>query len=462
MTRRTVRKKCFALLSALCIAWSGPFARAEDAVSEEAVEAEAAETPRWLEAARRHYDAALVAREAGDGPKAEKHLRKAFKSLAKAPRGADFSEAYPEMEALFIRLQEKFAPTSRPAPEPAGLDVSDEELERAPLVGTPAPVGKKAYSIPIDPHNPLVKKYIAIYTGPRRRHMEHALERMGLYKSTVLKTLKEAGLPRELLYLPIAESEYANAAVSRAGAVGLWQIMPATGRNLGLKINFWVDERRDPQKATRAAAKYLKYLHQWFDDWHLALAAYNRGEYGVQRDMKGSRSPGFEQLSHRKALPNETEHYVPKFMACVLIADNPASYGFQAVEATPPPTDEVVLGKPVDLKVAARAAGTTEETLRALNPTLQAWCTPKNDADYALKIPAGTKDSFLAALAQIKDWTPGPETLKYKVQRGDVLGKIAGKFRTTAAAIQKDNNIKDPRKLRPGQVLSIRPGKGYR
>jgi len=412
--------------------------------------------PAWLADAQALYQDALKAQEDNDPARAEKKLRAAFKALSKAPSDVAFLDNKKEFEDLLGRLEERFTP---PAPgEEDGLNVTEQELDNAPAVGTPSVVENRRYSIPIEPDDPLVKKYIAVYTGRRRGEMEHALERMGRYSAMIEAKLKKAGLPRELLYLPIVESEFKNTNVSHAGAVGLWQFMEKTGRGYGLKVNYWVDERRDPEKATDAAVKYLKNLHQWFDDWHLALAGYNRGEYGVARDMETTRSPGFGHLSERRILPSETEQYVPKFMACVIIADNAATYGFQTAEAKPMEADEVVLGKPIDLKVAAKAAGVTEETLKELNPTLRVWCTPKNDPNFALRLPAGTKAQFLDEIAKVQDWTPGPEVVRYKIRKGDVLGSIAKKHKTTVEAIRKDNKIKDPRRLRPGQTLIIRPG----
>lgn len=432
-----------------------------DAEPEENPQANELQLPKWLEKARLSYDDAQKSREAGDERRAEKMTRLTFKYLSQAPKDASLFEAQDNLDALFQTLESQFG-TTQPEQEPEaakGLDVSAQELENAPTVATPPRADKKKYTVPIDPDDPIVKKYIAVYTGQRRGDIQRAIDRMGRYQEMVFKILKDANLPRELAYLPIVESEYLNTNTSRAGAVGLWQFMPDTARGFGLKVNYWIDERRDPVKATKAAAAYLKQLNQWFDDWHLALAAYNRGEYGVQRDMQFSRSPDFTKLAQRRAIPNETEQYVPQFAACVLIADNASSYGFQTVNAKAPEMDEVVLGKPIDLKVAADCAGTTEETLRELNPTLRVWCTPKNDPAYALKIPAGTKERFMAELAKVKDWTPGTGIVKYKVKRGDSLSVIARKFKTTAGAIQKDNKIKNSRYIHPGQTLLIRPGR---
>lgn len=415
--------------------------------------------PKWLVQAEQRYDEGVKALEANDPDLAGKKFKAALKILSQKPGVAEAAGLKDEIGALFAKLEENFLEEKTPPGAP-GMQVSEQELEQAPPAVTPD-VPAKALTIPVDPEHPLVKKYIAIYTGSRRREMESALERLSVYRDMFSKQLQDAGLPRELIYLPVVESECKNTATSRAGAVGLWQIMSATGRRYGLKINYWIDERRDPEKATRAAVRYLKELHDWFDDWHLALAAYNRGEYGIERDMKFTRSVDFSNLSKRRALPDETEQYVPKFMACVILGENATSYGYNVETRRAPETDVVKLDKPLDLKVAADCAGSTENELQELNPTLRLWCTPKTADSFELRIPAGTKEKFQTALARVKDWTPSSGEVKYRVKKGDVLGNIAKRYKTTVKALQRDNRIRDPRFLRPGQTLVIRPGRRY-
>jgi membrane-bound lytic murein transglycosylase D len=332
------------------------------------------------------------------------------------------------------------------------------------LLGAPDGTGgAHSYQFTLPPDDPLVQKYVALYKGPLKDRTQAALDRMALHQEMILKALRAEGLPEELLYLPIVESEYQPFAVSRAGAVGMWQFMPTTARYAGLKVNYWIDERRDPVKSTKAALKVLKSLFEWFDDWSLALAAYNRGMYGIQRDLEFTRSADFNALSKRQGIPKETEHYVPKMMAISLIAQDFKAHGLRAPDPRRRPApDDVVLEKPLDLKVAAAAAKTTEDVIRELNPSVRLWCTPQNESQFVFRVPAGTKERFLEALAQIKDWTPSPGVVKYKVQRGDVLGRIAQKYRTTASAIQRDNKITNPNRVRPGQVLVIRPGRGFK
>ena len=275
----------------------------------------------------------------------------------------------------------------------------------------------------------------------------------------ILAELKKKGLPPELFYLVMVESEYKLDAVSPSGAAGLWQFMPGTARKYGLEVSYWVDERYDPVKSTRAAVQYLSDLYQWFGDWELALAAYNRGEGGIGRDLQFSRSTDFGSLAGRNALPQETHHYVPKFMACVMIGRNPGKYGLRPKYETPEAFDEVSLPRDLDLGVAAKCAGTTEGVLRRLNPELRSWCTPKDRPAFALRLPAGTKDAFSAELAKVTDWNPGPTMVRYRVKRGDSLGRIAKTYHTTVKAILETNKLRSARRITPGITLLIKPGR---
>jgi membrane-bound lytic murein transglycosylase D len=419
--------------------------------------------PRWLARAEKYYEDGIHAQAAGNDRRARRYFGSALKLMAKNSDEETVAVLKDQMAALFARIEDQlFSPTEEDVPA-RGLDVPEEDLRRVRPAEIPREVKEHDYAIHVDPEDPLVKKYLASYTGSMRGRFQEALDRMAVYRSLVLKEIAAAGLPLELLYLPLVESEYQQFAVSPAGAVGLWQFMPQTAQYAGLKVNYWMDERRDPERATPAALKTLKGLYQWFDDWHLALAAYNRGLYGVQKDLEFTRSADFSQLAKRQGLPRETEHYVPKLMACILIADNLRAYGFRLKPDSPPPAlDTVFLDRPLDLKVAAHALGVAEEDVRRWNPALRLWCTPKNDSRYGFRLPAGRKEKFAADIARVKDWTPTPDVIRYRVRPGDVLGKIALRYRTTVAVIMRDNTIRSPRSLRPKQTLIIRPGRGYR
>ncbi|MHB9156147.1 MAG: LysM peptidoglycan-binding domain-containing protein, partial [Endomicrobiales bacterium] len=197
------------------------------------------------------------------------------------------------------------------------------------------------------------------------------------------------------------------------------------------------------------------------NDWHLALAAYNRGEYGLIRDMRSSHSTSLEEVSRRKAVPLETERFVPKFMACVIIGSDPEKYGLRVEPEGPLRYDTVVVIRPVDLKVAAECARSTIGEMRALNPELKAWCTPYGYRRFELRLPPGTRKAFLKNMEAVKDPNPSAGHIKYTVGRGESLEHIAKKFATTAGAIRKDNRIRLYERVKENQTLVIRPGRKY-
>jgi membrane-bound lytic murein transglycosylase D len=319
---------------------------------------------------------------------------------------------------------------------------------------------EKRYTIAMTTDNRLVKHFLSIYSADGSKdRLETALKRMGKYREMVLRILHEYDLPDELVYLPVIESLYYNDDLSSAGALGIWQIMPERARAMGLKVNYWIDERKDPEKATRGAAQYLKDLYVMFDDWHLALSAYNRGEYGLGRDLKFARATNMEQAG--RAVPKETELFVPQFIATTLICDNPKKYGLKYEFDKVEKCDEVVINEVVDLKIAADCAGTSLAKIHELNPAILAWCTPNNYPNFVLKIPAGTRDRFIEKIAMVKDLNPTSGFVKYRVEKGDCLDKIAKKYFTTVAELKQQNNITGGRLIKLNQQLVIRPGRAY-
>ncbi|MBL0059502.1 MAG: transglycosylase SLT domain-containing protein [Elusimicrobia bacterium] len=419
------------------------------------------EKPSWLLRAEKNMADGVAAETAGDLRSAHRKYAKALKLIAE---GAD--------DVTLLSLRPQISELMGLAGQGAGPEIPIAAIP-PPAVNDPVRVldlsaslprtSTHSYSFRINAEDPLVKRYVELYTGPLRGRTQEAFDRMSRYLEMVNRTIEEEQMPKELAYLPVVESEYQPFAVSPAGAVGLWQFMSSTAKFAGLKINYWIDERRDPDKSTRAAMKTLKSLYDWFDDWSLALAAYNRGLYGIQRDLEFTRSTNFSLLSSRQGVPVETEHYVPKLMALVLIGENPAAHGFRAPSSgRSPKPDTVILEKPLDLKVAAACARTTEAVIRELNPSLRLWVTPNNEPNFALKVPPGSKTLFLEELAKVKDWTPSPGFVRYTVQKGDILGRIAKRYRTTSEAIQRENKIANPNRLRPGDKLVIRPGRGFK
>ena len=335
-----------------------------------------------------------------------------------------------------------------------GLDINKNHLNNR----------NEAFEISMDYDQEILDSWIKKYTvGKSAQGIRLALERSGKYKDMIVSILREYNLPEDLQYLPIIESLFNNNVVSKAKAVGMWQIMAHRGQALGLQINYWVDERRDPIKSTRAAAKYLRELFVLLNDWHLALSAYNRGEYGLIRDMKFSNSSSVLEMKERHAIPKETQNYVPQFIASVKIAKNPEEYGFKDLKYEEPLSfDTVVIDKVIDLKIVAKCADTTVEVIKELNPSILAWCTPHGYKNFELHLPTGTKDIFLENISKEKDLNPDPGFVKYKVKKGDYLEKIAREFRTTVKAIKEDNpKLKKQKYLQPKQVIIIRPGRKY-
>ena len=390
-----------------------------------------------------HYKKALEAFKTGNTKDTKKHFDKFKDTLAKAniDPGLYFF-LFDDYENILNKLKRIYA-----------IDTPIPELE--------AP--QTSIAMECD-DNTAVERYIGMYSsGVWKNDMRVSLERSGAYKAMILKNLQDFGLPQELFYLPIVESRFSNRDVSTAGAVGLWQIMSHRGRALGLQINYWIDERRDPEKATKAACLYLKQLYLMLNDWHLVLAAYNRGEYGLIRDMRFSNATNITQMTTRNAIPKETQRYVPQFIAVVTIAGDLEKHGFKNLNfAAPLQYDVIKTDKVIDLKIAAECAETTVEEIKSLNPALLAWCTPHGYPGFELKIPAGTKEKFIENIAKVKDLNPSPGYIKYKVVKGDYLGKIAKAYKTTESAIKEDNpQLKRQKYLQLNQVLTIRPGRAY-
>ncbi|MFH2204304.1 MAG: transglycosylase SLT domain-containing protein [Elusimicrobiota bacterium] len=413
-----------------------------------------------LRVAESQYEQGIKLFQEGKVRQARAAVKKAFALLTSS---LEEDQLTIELKADFLSMLEKVRTWEAGETQteyPSDLQVSAEVLEETPPAPA-APISSQQHTIEIDPENEITKKFIQLYTEKRPDSVREALERSGRYRAFIESELRQAGLPRELFYLVMTESEYKRNAVSRSGAAGLWQFMPFTARAYGLEVSYWVDERFDPEKATKAAIRHLSDLHQWFKDWHLALAAYNRGLNGIGRDLKFSNSADFGKLADRKVLPQETHNYVPKFMACVLIGEAPENYGIKPNYEEPEPYDIVELDRDLDLGIAAKCAGTTKEVIQRLNPHIRAWCTPRNRPGFPLRIPQGVKEEFLKKLAAVKDWNPGPELVRYKVRRGDYLGKIARSYRTTVKNIMQQNNIHNPRLLRPGMMLKIQPGKDF-
>ncbi len=285
------------------------------------------------------------------------------------------------------------------------------------------------------------------------------LERSGLYQPIIIEVLRKEDMPQDLIYVAGAESAFNPFALSRAGAKGIWQLMLGRAQGYGLKKDRWVDEREDPAKSTQAAVRHLKDLYQMFGDWYLALAAYNCGPVTIQKAIEKTGYADFWTLRQLRALPRETENYVPIILATALIAKDPKAFGFNVQPQSPVADDQVVVSEPTDLRLVAQLIDRPVEDLIRLNPSLLRWTTPANDAHFVLHLPTGTKDTYEAAIASIppnkRVWWRA-----HKVEGGETLTSIAKKFRISQVALAEVNRIDQSTRIAEGTrlVLPLAPG----
>ena len=304
-----------------------------------------------------------------------------------------------------------------------------------------------------------VAGYIAYFSGRGRGVFERAYSRSGRYHAMIVSTLKEEGVPQDLIYLAQAESGFHPLAVSRVGARGIWQFMASRGRGYGLYHNMWVDDRQDPEKSTRAAAHHLKDLYNQFGDWYLAMAAYNSGPGTVQAAVKRTGYADFWELYRRNVLPKETRNYVPIILAVTIMAKNPSQYGLEdVVMEHPADFDTVTITYPVDLRLVAECVNSTSTELQDLNPSLLRQTTPR-EGKFELHLPAGTKDQYETAIASV----PVDMRLWWRyrtVHSGDTLASLSREYRVPAKSIAAANHLEGTELEVDSQVvIPIAPGK---
>ncbi len=302
-------------------------------------------------------------------------------------------------------------------------------------------------------YNDQVKKSIYFFQTVKKKEMAKWIRRSGRYLPMIIEVLEEEDVPLDLAYLAMIESGFSAKAYSRARCSGLWQFAYSTGRMYGLKRTQWYDERRDPLKSTKAAARHLKDLYKIYNDWYLVLAAYNWGPRGVNRQLKAGKTD-FWTMN----MPRETRNYVPSLMAAIIISKAPDLFGFGGIEKEPELAYDTIEIPYTNLKTAAKCAKIDLDELKLLNTELIKGYTPSN-TKYALRIPAGTKDSFLKEYAKLpKEKYQPPAVDSYYVKRGDTLSGIAARFRVSVNSIVAENNIRNRNRLRVGQRLRI-PGR---
>ena len=287
-----------------------------------------------------------------------------------------------------------------------------------------------------------------------RSYVATTLKRMGLYQNLISETLRKEGIPQDLIYLAALESAFNPYALSKEGARGIWQFMLGTAMLYGLKKDRWVDERQDPVKSTQAAARHLKELYQEFGDWSLAMAAYDCGPLTVQAAVERTGYADYWALRRLHALPEETEDYVPIFMATLMIAKDPKAYGFDIQPDPPLVADQVLVSTPTDLRLVAQLIDRPVDDLTRLNPSLLRWTTPPNDPQFILNLPQGTKDVFEKRVAAI------PEDKRiwwraYKVEEGETLSSIAKKLHVSPLTLREANGLDDEAALEQGTHLVV-------
>jgi membrane-bound lytic murein transglycosylase D len=415
----------------------------------------------------KEYQAGLADYGAAKNEEAKQHFDSALNALL----GSNLDvRSDPRLQAEFDRVVQGVNQAYPGGPSEAD---AQQKSEPAPIDETngitPAPDASTKAKVEAEIKNthsdlPLmmtdqVAGYISYFSNRGRGVFERALARSGRYRDMMLPILKEEGVPQDLIYLAQAESGFHALAVSRVGARGIWQFMASRARGYGLSHNMYVDDRQDPQKSTRAAARHLKDLYGQFGDWYLAMAAYNSGPGTVQAAVKRTGYADFWELYQRNVLPKETRNYVPIILAVTIMAKNPSQYGLdEVVMDKPADFDTLTISYPVDLRLVAECVGSTPAELQDLNPSLLRMTTPRTGS-FQLHLPAGTKDDYEMAVASI----PPDMRLWWRyhtVREGDTVASLARTYHTTAKQISEANHLEGADLEADAHLLiPIAPGK---
>ncbi len=368
--------------------------------------------------------------------------------IASALSGVDDSQ-YADAEAVDADGVPQIVPDQQGQPSPldqinaitSGEEVPPPAAEAGLRANAERELAGVQHDIPLT-INDQVLSFVNFFQTPRGRAIvENGLRRAGRYQDMIQRVLAEEGMPGDLIYLAQAESAFEPQALSRAGARGLWQFMAYRGKQYGLEHSWWVDERQDPEKATRAAAQHLRDLYDMFGDWYLVMAAYNSGPGTVQHAVERTGYADFWELYRLNALPQETRNYVPIILALTLIAKDPARYGIDVTPDQPVEIDRVQPGHPVDLRLVSETIDVDVDTLRLLNPQLLRLVTP-NDPRFVLRIPSGKAEEFEQGMAQIppENWV---SWRRHRLEEGETLTSVAKKYRVTVASLARVNGLEE-------------------
>jgi membrane-bound lytic murein transglycosylase D len=363
----------------------------------------------------------------------------------------------PQNRERQVKVQEETSTSLQGAPGPRAddrlLNLVEKDLDKA--VEQPPARRRLEFSKAVT-EDPKVRYFIKYFSGRGRGQLEILLGRSGKFMPMISKVLREEGLPEELAYLALIESGFNTGARSRRGAAGLWQFIPSTARLYGLRIDSWVDERRDPVKSTRAAAAYLKDLHSYFGRWYLATAAYNAGQGRIDRALQTTGANDFWTLGQKARLSEETRNFVPKFVAVSLMAADPQKYGLGDIQYEAPlDYEEVETETPLRLAAIAQMSETTLATIQELNPALLKNSTPPGDRWFRVKVPLQKAEVFARSYHQeIERKSQQPQVVTHEVKKGETLISIARRYGQKVSVLMKLNGLTASR-LQVGQKIKV-------
>ena len=340
------------------------------------------------------------------------------------------------------------SPPPQAAPEPAPVSDAD------PLPSLQGHEAPEVLTITVpDPDEDLIERYVDGLLATRRQWLQQCLDRSMVFRSVIFRALSDRGLPRELGYLPAVESGFQERAVSPRGAAGLWQLMRNTASPYGLRMDLWVDERRDVEKATGASLDKLVENYRIYGDWYLALAAYNCGVGKLSSILRRSSGSDFWTLRRKGLLPRETASFVPQFLALARILGHAGRYGLDLGWDPPPEWSMIPVDRPVDLRILSRASGAPLDALLEGNPSLNFMVTPPADYSYKLRVPADFQDAVQAALAG--EQMPLLEFRVHVIAEGDTLFGMSLAYKVSVPLIQQFNPALNPRALHIGARVLI-------